>query len=363
MDIIIDKNLQEYRAKRGNTQEELAEFLSVSSQAVSKWERGESIPDVTLLPRIASYYNVSVDDLLGVGEMRKQEKIAEYEEKSMKLKNKGLIDENLKLWREAQSEFPNDMDVINHLMYALSSFNGDDKIDDEVISLGERILNESTDNDCREGAVQVLCYTHNSRGNKEKAKEYAKMGGSIWVTSETLLSDVLEGDERKEHNQYLMLEYLDCIGQTEIGLCQNQDYERYLWLHEFYLKIMELYFDDGFYGFYAVRAVQRHHWLARIYLACRHDEQKTYEHLKEAARLAKQYDDLSGEYVYTSTLLNGLKANTSGITKNYTKTESELLLDNIHDSHFDWVRERDWFKEVEAEILANIGKSLKQRLT
>ena len=357
MDIIIDKNLQKLRSERGNTQEELATFLAVSPQAVSKWERGESIPDVALLPRIAAYYNVSIDDLLGVGEIRKQEKIEEYYAKSNKLRNKGLVEEDLKLWREAQSEFPNDLGVLCALMHALFTFSeDDDKISDEVISLGERILRESTDNSDRESAVQMLCYTHDNRGNKEKAKEYAKMGGSLWVTSETLLSTVLEGDEQKRHNETLMLEYLDCIGQTEITLCKNQDWERYIWLHEFYLKIMELFFDDGFYGFYAVRAVQRHHWLARLYLAIRNDEQKTYEHLKEAARLAKQYDDLSGEYVYTSTLLNGHKANTNGITKNYTKTESELLLNDIRDSHFDWVRDRDWFKEVEAEILANIGK-------
>lgn len=357
MDIIIDKNLQKLRSERGNTQEELAAFLSVSSQAVSKWERGESIPDVTLLPRIASYYNVTVDDLLGVGEIRKQEKIEEYSQKSLKLRNKGLIKESLELWREAQSEFPNDIQVIYHLMYALYPFSdNDDKTSDEVISLGERILRESTDNNYREGAVQILCYSYNSRGDKERAMKYAKMGGSLWSTAESLMSDVLEGDEQKRHNETVMLEYLDCIGQTELSLCKNQDWERYIWLHEFYLKIMELYFDDGFYGFYAVRAKQRHHWLARLYLAIRNDEQKTYEHLKEAARLAKQYDDLSGEYVYTSTLLNGHKDNTDGITKNYTETQSELLLNGIHDSHFDWVRDRDWFKEVEAEILANIAK-------
>lgn len=42
MDIIIDKQLRELRAKRGNTQEDLATFLNISYQAVSKWERGGS---------------------------------------------------------------------------------------------------------------------------------------------------------------------------------------------------------------------------------------------------------------------------------------------------------------------------------
>ena len=67
MKVLLSKQLKELRIKKGNTQEELANHLEISAQAVSKWERDEGYPDITLLPAIASYYNVSVDDLLGVG--------------------------------------------------------------------------------------------------------------------------------------------------------------------------------------------------------------------------------------------------------------------------------------------------------
>lgn len=53
------------RRKRGITQEELAAHLEVSKGAVSKWETGASLPDLTLLPRLASYFAVSIDDLIG----------------------------------------------------------------------------------------------------------------------------------------------------------------------------------------------------------------------------------------------------------------------------------------------------------
>ena len=72
MDIIISQRLRELRHKKGNTQEELADFLSISTAAVSKWERNETYPDLTLIPRIASFYDVTVDDLLGVDEVRKK---------------------------------------------------------------------------------------------------------------------------------------------------------------------------------------------------------------------------------------------------------------------------------------------------
>ncbi|MDR0445505.1 MAG: helix-turn-helix domain-containing protein [Oscillospiraceae bacterium] len=70
MDIGI--KLRALRRARELTQEELADFLGVSFQAVSKWERGEGYPDITLLPPIARYFDVSLDELLGADEERKR---------------------------------------------------------------------------------------------------------------------------------------------------------------------------------------------------------------------------------------------------------------------------------------------------
>lgn len=53
------------RHEKGVTQEELAAYLGVSNGAVSKWEKRLSYPDITLLPRLAAYFNISVDELLG----------------------------------------------------------------------------------------------------------------------------------------------------------------------------------------------------------------------------------------------------------------------------------------------------------
>jgi transcriptional regulator with XRE-family HTH domain len=57
--------IQSLRKQRGITQEELAGHFNISNQAVSKWESGQSCPDITLLPRLASFFGVSVDELLG----------------------------------------------------------------------------------------------------------------------------------------------------------------------------------------------------------------------------------------------------------------------------------------------------------
>lgn len=61
---IISKNLIAYRKQAGLTQQELADQLNYSDKAVSKWERGESIPDVLILKHIADCYGITLNDIL-----------------------------------------------------------------------------------------------------------------------------------------------------------------------------------------------------------------------------------------------------------------------------------------------------------
>lgn len=61
----IAENVALLRKKKGVTQDELAGFLGVTKASVSKWENGQSMPDIMLLPEIATYFDVSVDELLG----------------------------------------------------------------------------------------------------------------------------------------------------------------------------------------------------------------------------------------------------------------------------------------------------------
>jgi 2-polyprenyl-3-methyl-5-hydroxy-6-metoxy-1,4-benzoquinol methylase len=62
----IQLRIAELRKLKGATQLELAEYLGVSFQSVSKWENGVSLPDITHLPRIAEFFSVSVDYILGM---------------------------------------------------------------------------------------------------------------------------------------------------------------------------------------------------------------------------------------------------------------------------------------------------------
>lgn len=94
----IGKNIAKLRKLKNLTQEQLAEMVGVSPQAVSKWENGLSCPDITLLPTIAKIFGITVDELLG-NEID-AEKIRETQnnyEKSSKSRNSGNITRQLKI--------------------------------------------------------------------------------------------------------------------------------------------------------------------------------------------------------------------------------------------------------------------------
>ena len=60
---IFSKNLKRFRVAKNMTQEQAAESLGVSTQTISRWECNTTLPDVTILPRIAALYCVTIDDL------------------------------------------------------------------------------------------------------------------------------------------------------------------------------------------------------------------------------------------------------------------------------------------------------------
>ena len=278
MDIIIDRNLQKLRAEKGNTQEELASFLLVTPQAVSKWERGESIPDVFLLPKIAAYYNVTVDDLLGVGEIRKREKIAEYEAESSRFDRTGEAEKRAEVWRRAVAEFPNDLQCLTRLMQTLHG--SPSGTNDEVIELAERILRESTDSAQRNSATQILALNLMYEERFDEAEKLINTLPSMWVTTDRLLCELYcnSGDKEKGKKEACgnMLQYFDLAGRDLYNLCvfNKGDYEHYIRLHEVFLRLADVIFDDGFYGFYNCRIYARHYWLAKLYTNLHNDERQ-----------------------------------------------------------------------------------------
>ena len=73
MQLYIGDNIKRLRRQKGITQETLAERMHVSTAAVSRWERNEALPDISMLLPLASYFGVSTDELLGLDAAKTEE--------------------------------------------------------------------------------------------------------------------------------------------------------------------------------------------------------------------------------------------------------------------------------------------------
>ena len=65
MQLNLGIKIRELRRRDGRTQENIAEALGVTAQAVSRWESGGSYPDMEIVPSIANFFGVSIDELFG----------------------------------------------------------------------------------------------------------------------------------------------------------------------------------------------------------------------------------------------------------------------------------------------------------
>ena len=81
MNINIGTIIKNLRTKKQITQKQLATYLGVTEQAVSRWESGGGFPDIQLLPSIASFFGVSTDTLLGINVTEREKRLAEIRRK------------------------------------------------------------------------------------------------------------------------------------------------------------------------------------------------------------------------------------------------------------------------------------------
>ncbi len=349
MQIQICERMRQLRHEKGNTQEQLAKHLGISTQAVSKWERGEGHPDITLLPAIAFFYDVTVDDLLGVGELQKQAKIAEYEAKRRALVNQGKNEACLALCREAQKEFPNEPEVIVNLMYALRNVSVTEN-SEEIIALGKWLLQNSNRVSDRFGAVQCLCYTYKELDNLEEAKKYAAMAGRYWVTENQLMSNIVEGEEGILWCQGNITTLVDLIAINVNRMLNKGKFDtcEHIKACEFVLQLYGLLYEDGDYGFYHCRIFEWSIRLAKLY-AKEGKVPETICWLSKTVEHAIAYDALTVG-VHTSLLVNRCKYNAKESSKNYKENNAMLCLQEMQDGCFDSVRGEEKFAEIESRL-------------
>ena len=120
MELLFAKRVREKRLEKGLTQEQLAQAIQISPQSVSKWERGDGYPDITLLPRIANFLQISVDELIGNDEATRAEDTDNFEKNwwSIPTSEEGW-QRRLKLAKEYYTKYPHNYEIMHRLGEAI----------------------------------------------------------------------------------------------------------------------------------------------------------------------------------------------------------------------------------------------------
>ena len=112
------QTIKTLRRENNMTQENLAELLSISPQAVSRWENDIAMPDISMLPPLANLFSVTTDYLLGMDTYQKDLRKAEFDEAYFQYWNHDDKEKNYEIAVRAAAEYPGNMEYIEWLASA-----------------------------------------------------------------------------------------------------------------------------------------------------------------------------------------------------------------------------------------------------
>ena len=118
-----------------------SEYLNISFQTISKWERGESLPDINMLIAMANYFDVSTDELLGMDKHKSEFFSYDFGKKINELIKEEKYDEAVSKYREAQKIYPNNIGINAGLAMVLALRNATSDWD-EAVELCRKVLGE-----------------------------------------------------------------------------------------------------------------------------------------------------------------------------------------------------------------------------
>ncbi len=247
MELMIGDKLKNLRRNRDLTQEEVATHIGISYQAISKWERGDGYPDITMLPTLANYFGVSVDELIGMDEISSAQKLDDINQKWQENRAKGAHKENVELMRSALKIYPNNALLLIQLSASLERLDGAEKEKKEYLKesilLHEQILRYCDDSEIRGAALFNISDAYYRYGDYEKAVEYATKLPNLYKTRETALVRILNDHAEKnevaksaiEPLAWLLSYHLTALSETE----NDSSYKEKI------IKILDILFDGN----------------------------------------------------------------------------------------------------------------------
>ncbi len=376
MKLTLGDKIKELRKRDGRKQEDLANALGVTNQAVSRWEANGGYPDMEMIPAIANYFGITIDELFGYENDREKKIDALVKQiKEMNYKNNGVdinIDECLSLAREAMIEFPANERIMHCLAdvlynagyvrygeYHLIDAEGYNVYDverhrgyaewKEAIVIYEKLLKTLEAGEARHNALNNLTQLYLNMGEHERALAAIESAPTIYGSYECLRINAFDGKRRAEACGEALLKLICASAESIIGTMLS--YEQNLTPAEKAQSIKSAItlFDhvctDGNYGIYN-SYIARMYTLLSLYLWLdgKHDE--AFEALDKSLVHFKAFEELcaKSDASYTAPLLKLVKIDTARwrFDKTHPHTEAISLAE-------DW----PWWSVQEYSLVVN----------
>ncbi len=203
---MIGENIKRLRNLKNITQAELAEAMNVSCASVSKWERADSYPDITLLQPLAYYFGVTIDEIMGYDSSKVEQEIDCILKRYYELYSVNP-EEAYKIITKARVDFPNDFRVMDCYMWNLAGDYADnDKMvllehKEEFSNICKKILQGCNDNRIRLDAINMQAKLLWAEGKTDEAVTLYKDNFPNWYqTSGQKIEQLFPKDTEKFMN-------------------------------------------------------------------------------------------------------------------------------------------------------------------
>ncbi len=324
--IKIGEKIRLLRKKNDVTQDKLADYLGVTPQAVSRWESGVCYPDMNVLPAIADYFSVTMDELLCYTNSQKEARVREYREEVEHLLDRERVGDALDVLRRAMADIPSDHSLQLETAGVLSLYagliaesnkgeRGEAAIKaalSEAVSLCRHILEDCTDDRLRDETKKTLCdiYAH-QLGDAEQALEIAEQLHSLSCSEEIIKATMLTGDIAFTQAQKNLILFADNIWWHLYNLACVPDIagDRYstaekIAILEKGIFLFSVIFDDEPL-FYADRLANSYRQLAMLRLSMG-DNAAALADFVRMADYAVRFDERPDATTYSSVIINAV---------------------------------------------------------
>lgn len=370
-DLQIGEIINKLRKNKGLTQEQLANFIGVSTAAVSKWESKCSYPDITLLPKLATFFNVTIDELLNFKIELSEEDIKKiYEECETLFNNKNSFVLAFEKSKEYILKYPNSYKLkskISHLYFTYSwKLNDEEKVKDmirESIELLEDIVTNSNDIELVETSLFALGSLYSSVEEEEKAIECLnKIRKSYCDPNDILASIYIKQNKLNEARKILQGKLSKCIFDISI-ICISlanayKNCEDELEIKEKYYKLsLDIKKCISPYGDAILSSILEYFGLVRLYLK-HNDIEKALESLQTLVDNFEKSDINSIENKSNLWCFRELKLSDENSIKMNLYENIFCMLD---DKMFDRIRDTIEFRDLIEKLNGLEEKSLGKR--